>query len=65
MAHPDDLATRLASSLGGGGPDRNPLDPVAGFLDGLLYSLLRSLSSFEGDSHHVPRRVDVNVGDMV
>jgi hypothetical protein len=48
-----------------GAPDREPRDLVTGFFDGALDRLLLSLPSFEGDSHHVPRRVDINVGDVV
>jgi hypothetical protein len=58
-------AAAPTSFLPEGGPDREPRDLVASFLDRTLDLLPLRSPSLERDSHHVPRQVEINVGDML
>jgi hypothetical protein len=53
-----------SSFYGGVGPDREPGDLVAGFLDSVLYLMLLVPPSLERNCHHVPCRVYLGFVDL-
>src|SRR3954452_24881331 len=63
QAHTEDLGD--SSFCGKVGPDREPRDLVAGFLDSALYLPLLATTSLERNLHHVPCRVCLGFVDLV
>jgi hypothetical protein len=48
-----------------GGPDGEPLDLVAGFLDGVFDPFLLSATSFKRDGYHASLRIYADLRDVV